>query len=223
MKAMILSAGYGTRLKPYTETLPKALVQYRSKPMINYQIDRLKSIGVSEIVVNSHHLHEKMEEYFFKNKFDVRINLIIENEILGTGGGILNAQDFFENENYFIVINVDIQTDMDMRRMVLYNESVNPFATIAVQRRRTGRYLEFDHNMNLIGRQNEDSDRNRLFAFNGIHIISEKIFDRNLPVEFNNIIDIYLDVIKSNTDFISGYDAGESSFKDLGKIEHLLS
>jgi NDP-sugar pyrophosphorylase family protein len=218
MKAMILSAGFGTRLKHYTETLPKALVPYRNIPMINYQIERLKKLGVDEIIVNAHHHSNRILEYFTKNKFGVNGYVILEEEILGTGGGILNAGDFFKDEDYFIVMNVDIDTDMDLQRMIIYNQSVNPFATIAVQKRRTKRYLEFDNEMRLTGRAHEKIEEKNQFAFNGIHIISNRIFKKGFEVKFEDILNIYFDVIKDKKEFVSGYDTGESSFKDLGKI-----
>ena len=220
---MILSAGFGTRLKQYTETLPKALVLYRNIPMINYQIERLKKLGVDEIIVNAHHHSDKILEYFSRNKFGVKGYVIVEEEILGTGGGILNAGDFFKDEEYFLVMNVDIETDIDLQRMIIHNLSVNPFATIAVQKRRTRRYLEFDKEMKLIGRASDTSEKEDLFAFNGIHIISGRIFKKGFEVKYEDILNIYFDVIKNGDEFISGYDAGDSQFKDLGKIENLLS
>ncbi len=223
MKAMILSAGFGTRLKHYTESLPKALVPYRNIPMINYQIERLKKLGVDEIVVNAHHHSNRIAEYFTNNKFGVNGYVIIEKEILGTGGGILNAEDFFKDEEYFLVMNVDVDTDMDLQRMIIHNQSVKPFATIAVQKRRTKRYLEFDNEMKLTGRAHErDEDKNQ-FAFNGIHLISNRIFKKGYKIGFEDILNIYFEVIKDRREFVSGYDAGDCSFKDLGKIENLLS
>lgn len=223
MKAMILSAGFGTRLKQYTETLPKALVHYRNIPMINYQIERLKKLGVDEIVVNTHHHSNKIVDYFSQNHFGVDGYVIVEENILGTGGGILNAKEFFKDEDYFMVINVDIETDLDLQRMIIHHQSVNPFATIAVQKRRTKRYLEFDSEMRLTGRAHDKSDEKNQFAFNGIHIISNRIFDKGFEVKYHDILNIYFEVMKDNKEFVSGYDAGESSFKDLGKIENLLS
>jgi NDP-sugar pyrophosphorylase family protein len=223
MKAIILSAGFGTRLSPYTDTLPKALIPYKKIPMINLQIERLKKEGIDEIVVNTHHHSEKLEDYFSKKNFGIKISLIRENKILGTGGGILNAREYFKDEEYFLVMNVDIDTDMYLQKIISYHRSVNPFATLAVQKRKTKRYLEFDSDMKLAGRQNENSKEENLFAFNGIHIISNRIFEKGFEIEFRDILEIYFDVIRDGKEFISGFDAGKSYFKDLGKVENLES
>ncbi len=221
---MILSAGMGTRLSPYTDTLPKALVPYKNVPMIKYQIDRLIKIGVDEIIINAHHHSQKIIDYFNNNFFDIKTHVVVEEKILGTGGGILNAKDFLENENFFCVINVDVDTNIDLEKMVIHHTENNPIATLAVQKRKTSRFLEFDHSMKLLGRADENSDVNLLFAFNGIHLISSKIFEKDIKVEYKDILEIYFKIINDKKEFISGYNVGdELRFKDLGRAENLFS
>jgi len=222
MKAMILSAGFGTRLAPHTDNLPKALICHKKLPMINYQIAMLKKYGVHEIIVNAHHHYQKIVDYFAQNDFGIDVTVIVENKILGTGGGILNASNYLRNEQFFIVINVDIETSLDLSGMIRYHRSLKPLATLAVQKRETKRYLEFDAQMNLTGRENNKSDKKNLYAFNGVHIISNEIFKENPEVKFEDILDIYFDMIKTRKGFVQGYNAGESSFKDLGKLENLI-
>ncbi|MFZ1320641.1 MAG: sugar phosphate nucleotidyltransferase [Ignavibacteria bacterium] len=221
---MILSAGYGIRLLPYTNKLPKALIEYKGKPMIEYQIERLKKIGITEIVINAHHFFDKIKEHFSKNDFGLKITVITERNILGTGGGIVNAGKILKGEDYFMVTNVDLDTDMDLERMVLFNLSTEPFATIAVQKRYTGRYLEFNNEREMLlkGRGNNKSHKNNLFAFNGIHIISGRIFSEVINAESTDIIEIYLRAVKRG-EVVRGYDAGDCKFKDLGKKENLFS
>ena len=221
MKAMILAAGFGTRLKPYTESTPKALIPYRSKPMVNYQIERLLNAGVNEIVINAHHHGKLIQEYFSKNDFGVKINLIIEKDILGTGGGILNAEKFLKDEEDFIVINVDVITNMNLADMIKFHNIENSFATLAIQKRKTSRHLEFDKQKKLIGKENETSKINNLYAFNGIHIISNRIFENNLEVRFRGILEIYFKLIQKKGVSILGFDTGDCTFKDIGKIENL--
>ena len=223
MKAMILSAGFGTRLQNYTKDLPKALVPYKGIPMIAYQIERLKKLGVNEVIVNTHHHPDKIKEYFNRNNFGVKISLIFEPEILGTGGGILNAGKYFTDEDFFLVMNVDIETDMDLNEMINFHKKQNPFATLAVQKRQTKKYLEFDDEMHLKGRASDDTLEKNKYAFNGIHIISKRIFEKGFKIKFEDILELYFQIIKNKNEFISGYDAGECTFKDLGKIENLLS
>ncbi len=222
MKAIILSAGFGTRLGSYTEHVPKALVHYKNLPMISYRIEELKRIGIKDIIINAHHHSEKIVDYFSRNNFDVKINIIIEDQILGTGGGILNAASFFKDEDYFLVINVDIHTDMDILKMIKYQEAKKAFATLAIQKRNTTRPLEFDSEMKLVGTVNEKSEEKNLYAFNGIHIISNRIFKKGFEIKFMGIFEIYFKVINREDEIILGYDVGESTFKDLGKIENLL-
>jgi len=222
MKAMILSAGFGTRLVPYTDSLPKALICHKNLPMINYQIEMLKKYGVREIIVNAHHHYQKIVDYFAKNNFGIDVNVIVENEILGTGGGILNASNYLENEKFFISVNVDIETNMNLPAMIQYHKLFQPLATLAVQKRPTKRYLEFDGEMNLVGRETDKSDKKNLYAFNGIHIISNEIFKKDLKVKYEDILNIYFDLIRNGNSFLRGFDARDSSFKDLGKLENLI-
>jgi N-acetyl-alpha-D-muramate 1-phosphate uridylyltransferase len=215
MKAMILAAGFGTRLKPLTDNLPKALVPFGNEPMINYQIKKLKEFGFTEIVINAHHFAGQIIDYFNKNSLEIKINVIEEEKILGTGGGILNAKKYLKKEDFFLVINVDVFTDFDFSKLIIFHKSKTPLASIAVQKRKTKRYLEFDNDMKLLHRQNENSKEENLYAFNGIHIISNKIFtDRK--IEYLDIFDLYLEMINKGED-VFGFDVEDSEFMDLGK------
>ncbi len=221
MKGMILAAGFGTRLRPLTDTQPKALVSYRGKPLVVHQIERLMNAGITEIVINAHHFSEQVVDFFVRNKFDADISVIVENEILGTGGGIFNASDHLRGSD-FAVVNVDVETDMSLSDMVLNHNSRKPLATLAVQRRRSGRYLEFSREMKLMRREADDSAKDRLFAFNGIHVISGEFFSLGFESGFSDILDLYFRAIESGKT-VSGFDAGECSFRDLGKTENLLT
>ena len=220
MKAFILAAGFGTRLKPLTDKLPKALVNFRGEPMINYQIKKLKKLGFDEIIVNAHHFPDLIVDYFNYADLGINIKVIVEKEILGTGGGILNAKKYLKSEDFFLVVNVDVYTSFNFRKIIEHHKSNNNLVTLGVQRRETKRHLEFDKNMNLIRRENDKSDKKSLYAFNGIHIISNKIFDYKYKIEYNDIIDIYMDLIKKE-EVIKGFNIGKSKFQDLGKIDSL--
>jgi NDP-sugar pyrophosphorylase family protein len=219
MKALILSAGFGTRLKPLTDTTPKPLIPYKGKPLIVHQIEKLKAFGINEIVVNAHHLKEQIVDFFTYNRFGVKISISIEDEILGTGGAIINAEKYFRNESYFLVLNADIISDISLHHFTK-NHSLSTLAVLAVQKRNTSRYLEFDDRMNLVGRANENSDKEHLYAFNGMHNISSRIFDLGYKPEFKDIIEIYQEAVEKGKT-VKGFDAGNATFKDIGKHENL--
>lgn len=221
MKAMILAAGFGTRLKPLTDKIPKALVPFQNEPMINYQIRKLINLGCDELVINAHHFAEQITDYFKKNFFGIKIFVIEEAEILGTGGGVLNASKYLEKEDFFPVINVDVFTDFDLMQITDFHKTYRPLATIAVQKRKTRRYLEFDDNMRLLRRENENSKKENLYAFNGIHIISNKIFTGRVT-EYLDIFDLYFEMISRGSK-VTGFDVQDSEFKDLGKEDSLYS
>lgn len=220
MKALILSAGFGTRLKPLTDTTPKALIPYKGKSLIVHQIEKLKSVGINEIVINVHHLKEKIIDFFDSNDFGITVNISDEEEIVGTGGGIINAENFFKDGPFFLVVNADIISDVDIKKFI-ESHSENNFATLAVQKRKTSRYLEFDTDMNLIGRANENSLEKNLYAFNAMHVISKEIFNSGYKAEFKDIIEIYLDELQKGKT-IKGYNVGPAEFKDIGKHENLI-
>jgi MurNAc alpha-1-phosphate uridylyltransferase len=216
-KAMILAAGYGTRLKPLTDILPKALVPFKNGTMVSYQIEKLKGFGVSEIVINVHHLSGLIVKYFQEHDFGVKINILVEEEILGTGGGVLNAKEFLKSEDYFLVLNVDVFTDFDFNLLIKEYYASKPFAMLAVQKRNTSRYLEFDDNFILKRRVKSDKPEKNYFAFNGIHIISNEIFSFKDKIGYSDIIDIYLEENK----LVKGFNVCDSTFIDLGKSENL--
>ncbi|MBS1492591.1 MAG: NTP transferase domain-containing protein [Bacteroidetes bacterium] len=220
MKALILSAGLGTRLKPLTDTTPKPLIPYKGKPLIVHQIEKLRTFGISEIIVNVHHLKDKMIEFFNYNKFGVKINLSIEEEILGTGGGIINAEKYLKDESFFLVTNSDIITGIDLRKFTK-NYSISHLAVLAVQNRKTSRYLSFDNRMHLKGRADENSQDDNKYAFNGTQVISNKIFKLGYKPEFKDIIDIYIESVNKRLT-IKGFNVGNAEFKDIGKPENLV-
>lgn len=216
---MILAAGFGTRLKPITETLPKALVIHKGKTLLETQIEKLKALKVKEIIINTHHHAQQIEQYIANYNFKVPIKLINEKDILGTGGAVINAKEHLKDEEYFVLLNVDIDSDMDINKIVKAHKKEKPLATLAVHNRESKRKLEFDKHMNLVGRQHDNSDPDRLFAFNGLHVISSKFFEVELPPYCFDIIDCYNFLTNDNT--IKGYEYKDVEFKDIGKIENL--
>jgi len=220
-KAMILAAGFGTRLKPLTDSIPKALVPFRNGTMISHQIEKLKSAGIKSIAVNAHHFAGQIIEYFRESDFRIEIEVIIEENILGTGGGIMNAEKFFRGSGNFLAVNVDVYTDLNISQLISGTMNIDSVATLMVQKRKTSRYLEFDEDFELVSRIKTEDLKPNYFAFNGMHVISDRIFDLPHPEGYFDIIDLYLSLIKSRKEIIKGFNCGDSVFYDMGKPEVL--
>ncbi|MBN1462488.1 MAG: nucleotidyltransferase family protein, partial [Paludibacteraceae bacterium] len=157
MKAMLFAAGLGTRLKPLTDTMPKAMVPIAGKPLLEHVIKKLIAAGFNEIIINVHHFSEQIVSFLkANNNFGVRIELSDESDLLlETGGGIKKAAAFFDDGMPFLVHNVDILSDVDL--CALYNSHVqqNAMASLLVSKRATSRYLLFNAENNLQGWINE--------------------------------------------------------------------
>jgi NDP-sugar pyrophosphorylase family protein len=163
MKAMILAAGLGTRLRPLTDNIPKALVELNGRTLLEITIERLKSFGVTEIIVNVHHHAEKIAAFLkSKNNFAIRVELSREDDLLlDTGGGLKKAVWFFQEENSdepFLLHNVDVLTTIDFRQMLAAHKNASALATLAVQQRPSSRQLLFDQNNLLAGRSSISTD-----------------------------------------------------------------
>lgn len=234
MKALIFAAGLGTRLKPLTDTIPKALVPINGKPLLEHVILKLKDAGFSEIIVNVHHFPDQIIDFLKKkNNFDILIKISDErNNLLDTGGGIKHTEHFFSDGNPFLVHNVDILSNIDLKE--LYNFHCNQaksLTTLVVSKRDTYRYLLFNDDNNLCGWINEKTletkpiphlnpnDYNKL-AFSGIQVISPRIFDimKNYEDKFP-IVDFYLQ--NCQTQKIIGYIPENLQMMDVGKINVL--
>jgi len=231
MKAMIFAAGLGTRLQPWTNNKPKALIEYKQVPLLEIVINKLKKTGFKQIVINVHHFAEQIIE-FLKNKnyFDCDIYISDETDLLlDTGGGLKKAEHFFDSEKPFLVYNVDILSEIDL--LDFYNNHLknNSLATLAVQKRETSRVLFFDSENNLCSWKNLKTNQEKIarhtflqtnyFAFSGLHIISPKIFELIEEKGSFSIIDLYLRLAKDNK---ISYYLDSKDWKDMGKKENFI-
>lgn len=232
MKAMIFAAGLGTRLKPITDTLPKALVPVCGKPLIEHVVRRLKSAGIDEAVVNVHHFADKVEAWVAAQDM-MDISVSDERQmLLETGGAVLHAREYLEGCGHFLIHNVDILSDIDLE---WFMGQVRPdaLAVLLVSDRKSSRYLLFDpQTMRLVGWKNENTGEIRpsgtgldelkclKLAFSGIHIMSDKVFDAmtGYPSRFP-VIDFYLD--KCHLYNIYGVRAENLNLIDVGKLDTL--
>lgn len=232
MKAFILAAGLGTRLRPLTDRMPKALVPFGGVPLLEQLIIRLKDAGYDEIVVNVHHFADMIEDFLdLKNDFGVRISISDERDLLReTGGAIRHAAPLLAGSDRFLVHNVDIVSNLDL--MWFANrcaEGGEHLADLLVTDRTTSRYLLFDDGMRLVGWTNVDTgevrspyqglnpDSCRRLAFSGIHSISAAALPMmtEWPEKFS-IIDFYLSVCGSCN--VRGIEAAGVDIRDVGKI-----
>ncbi len=236
MKAMILAAGLGTRLRPLTENRPKALVAVAGRTLLEITLTRLRLFGVNEVMVNAHHFAGMIVEYLEANQnFGMRIEVSREDELLDTGGGLKKAANFFldssgNSHESFIVHNVDVISTIDLRRMVRFHREQNALATLAVQDRETSRYLLFEKDGLLCGRQAgrdgkpelvRSTENPRPLAFSGIHVLSPRIFAFMDGEGAFSIITTYLQ-LAARGERIVAFRANEYEWCDLGRPESLV-
>lgn len=235
MKAMILAAGLGTRLRPLTNDRPKALVEVAGRTLLEITISRLRAFGVCEVIVNVHH-HAEMIVDFLKahDNFGIRIEVSREGELLDTGGGLMNAAPFFLDsggsaQEPFILHNVDVISTIDLGRMMRLHIEKAALATLAVQDRETSRYLLFDEQGQLCGRRVGWDGQPQVvrlaeqllpFAFSGIHIISTPIFGKMKEKGAFSIIEAYLSLAAKGEKVVA-FRADESYWRDLGRPESI--
>lgn len=231
MRAMILAAGLGTRLKPLTDSTPKALIRIKDKTLLELQINKLKSEGFDEIIINVHHFAEQITNYIEENNFfNCKIEISDEsNLLLDTGGGLKNASHFFLDKKPFLVYNVDILSNISLKRLMDFHLHSNSIATLAVQDRESSRKFLFDENHILGGWTNEKTEekiisRNsstklRAMSFSGIQIIDPNIFKYFPEKNVFSLVEFYLTAAKDEK--IIGYVHNNDEWIDVGKIKNL--
>ena len=229
-KALIFAAGKGTRLKPFTDSHPKALALVNDVPLLERNIKYLQSFGVTEFVINVHHFGEQIVEFLEKNNhFGAKIDISYEkDELLETGGGLLFAQKYLENEENFLIMNADILTDLNIHELVKFHETHLPLATLAVSDRNSSRKLFFNSEMVLKGWMNKNSGETKMaefnnnfkeLAFSGIHCINSSIFDKIKRRGKFSIMEEYLDLMFENN--ILGFQH-EARLIDVGRPESVI-
>jgi NDP-sugar pyrophosphorylase family protein len=235
MKAMILAAGLGTRLRPLTDDRPKALVEVAGRTLLEMTLARLRSFGIREVIINVHHFADMVVEYLkANNNFGMRIEISREDVLLDTGGGLKNAAWFFRegaggSEEPFFVHNVDVLSTIDLARMTQFHKESHALATLAVQGRETSRYLLFEKKNELCGRRSggdqqpeavRSSQQTQALAFSGIHMISPRLLPLLTEQGVFSIIDSYLRLARQG-ERIMAFRADEFYWRDLGKPENL--
>ena len=228
MKAMILAAGLGTRLRPLTNDRPKALVEIGGRTLLELTLQRLRAFGVGEVIVNIHHFADLVRAYLAARKnFGMRIEISREDVLLDTGGGLKKAAWFFlegGRHEPFILHNVDVISNIDLERMVRFHREQGALATLAVQARPTSRPLLFDENGWFRGRAGQGSSPDepgmRALAFSGIHVISPQTLDKLTEEGVFSIINSYVR-LAAQGEKIAGFRADEYYWRDLGRPENI--
>jgi NDP-sugar pyrophosphorylase family protein len=236
MKAMILAAGLGTRLRPLTDDRPKALVEINGCSLLEIVLARLRKFGVSDVIVNVHHFADQVVKYLEKNdNFGMRIEISRENLLLDTGGGLKKAAWFLSEpagsskDASFILHNVDVLSAIDLGRMFRQHLEHQALATLAMQRRQTSRYLIFNERGRLCGRRSgvdgvEEMvvpvEHPNAWAFCGIHIISARLLSLMTEEGGFSIIHTYLRLAAAGEN-IQAFRADEYYWRDLGKPESI--
>lgn len=228
---MLFAAGLGTRLKPLTDSKPKALVEIGGMTLLERCILQLKQSGIQDITINVHHFGEQIVSFVKKHEnFGLNIHISDESEqLLDTGGGILKAKEFLAGDEPILLINVDVLTNLDLSTLLAYHINSNSVATLVVRKRQTSRYLLFNQNL-LVGWTNKKNgelkisrpsmiDQAEEFAFSGIHIIQPELLKRIEEQGKFSIIDLYLRLAK--TEKISAYVDADSVWMDLGKVDEI--
>ncbi len=216
---MILAAGLGTRLRPLTSNIPKALVPVGNRPVIEKVIEYLKPQGVTEIVVNAHHHHKQIVKHLYDIRhLEVNIEVRVEPKILGTGGGIKNTEDFWGTDPFF-VINADILSDIDLAEAYGAHKKDCNLATLILHDHEPFNQIRIDDRLNITDIAQENQ-KGRL-AFTGIHIIEPKLLSHIKRGVYSNIIDCYRELIKAGKP-IRAYISEGHSWRDIGSIESYM-
>lgn len=214
MKALIFAAGKGTRLKPFTDHHPKALALVNNVPLLERNIKYLQQFGINDFVINIHHFGSQIVDFLKENhNFGAKIQISDESEeLLETGGGLVFAKEFLENEDDFLIMNADILTNLDIINFVKYHQLRKEMVTLAVSDRKSSRKLLFDETQLLKGWKNLQTGEQRLaefdnhfqeLAFSGIHCVKGEFINLIKRQGKFSIMEEYLDLMKSIN--IGGY------------------
>ena len=234
MKAMILAAGLGTRLRPLTNDRPKALVEIAGHTLLEITLRRLAGFGIREVIVNVHHFADMVVDTLkTNNNFGMRVEISREDDLLlDTGGGLKKAAWFFQRSDRaqgpFLLHNVDVISTIDLARMVQFHRDNRALATLAVQERNTSRHLLFDEHGHLCGRQTgkdaakivRPSKPGTSLAFAGVHVISPEFLDMIAEHGVFSIITTYLRLAAEGQRILA-FRADEYYWRDLGKSENI--
>ena len=231
MKAFILAAGLGTRLKDETENRPKALVEIAGKPLLQLAVEKLKKEGASEIVVNVHHFASLIISFLKNTDFGIPVKISDESDkLLDTGGALKKAAHLLEDNEPVLIYNVDIICNISLCNVIRDHLESGALATLVIRHRHSDRCFKFDDRNRLVGWMNKKTGQKKIsdpvnfensweMAFSGIHIVNPAIFKLMPDEEVFSIIDLYIKLAKSHE--IRGYIDDSAYWTDAGTPDHL--
>lgn len=225
MKAMILAAGWGSRLGELTRHTPKCLIDVGGKPMLQHILERLKAAGVTSVVINLFHLGDQIRDFLARDSFGLEVAFSPEPELLGTGGGIKHAKALLKDAPFFIVHNSDVYSDLSLTELVAQHQQTRALATLAVMDRPSNRPLVFDSSGRLCGWENVERGTGEVFgsdpmpmqlAFSGIQVVSTDIFNymEDEQGEFSSIT-VYLKAAQARQNILA-YRMDSAYWLDMG-------
>ena len=227
MRAMILAAGLGTRLRPITDKIPKALVEVDGITLLEHSVNHLKKYGITQIIINVHHFAGQVIDYLrMNNDFGLELSISDESdELLDTGGGLNKASWFFDDGLPFLIRNVDVLSDLDLYKLIEYHGNCEGLATLVVRERETSRYLIFDDKLQLSGWENKKTGEKKVtrrtpiekreLAFSGIQVLDPKIFNFITETGKFTLTGMYLRLSADHK--IIGFFDKDSYWRDAGK------
>jgi MurNAc alpha-1-phosphate uridylyltransferase len=230
MKAMIFSAGLGTRFKPWTDKHPKALAIVNGKSLLQRNIEYLQQYGITDVVVNVHHFADQIINAVKENN-GWGSNIVISDEtkeVLETGGGLLKAKDLLESDQPFITLNVDILTDLDLNKLIAFHRQHKPLVSFGITNRETSRYFLFDENDRLCGWRNVKTNEEKISinkqnlqqkAYSCVVVFQPEIFSFIRQRGKFSLTETYLDLAAEHT--ILGYNHSGDKLVDVGKPESI--
>lgn len=228
LKAMIFSAGLGTRFKPWTDVHPKALALVNGKSLLQRNIEYLQQYGIRDVVVNVHHFAGQIIDAVKKNE-GWGSNVIISDEtheVLETGGGLLKARPLLEDKEPFITLNVDILTNLDINKLLAFHKQHRPLISFGVTNRKTSRYFLFDKDDRLCGWRNTNTGEEKIAvskddlvqkAYSCVVVFQPEVFGLIKQTGKFSLTETYLALARNN--LILGYDHSGDKLVDVGKPE----
>ena len=222
MKAMILAAGLGTRLEPLTRIRPKPLFPVLNRPLLDIIVEQLRGMGATAVIINAHHLADQVEQFVRRGEWGLQVEVRVEPEILGTGGGIKNCADFLRDAPFFMVVNADVYHTFDLSPAIRYHRESGNLATLILCDHPHFNQVGIDGEGRIVSVGEEliipSTSATKLLTFTGIHIISPQLLDVMPSGGFFGIMELYTE-LAARGEAIRGYQMQGGYWRDIGRVD----